>query len=388
MTCALGLTLCVAWVSRQPRGATTDDWETHIAEAYQVVPRLDNFLQVNIVFGDVDKFEYTREMDVFDLLGVALLHGWVVDASAEPETAVALRKPDGSGYMSYNQTQDVLATADVAASDTTSADSSQEAGSRLSVDHVRRFLERTSNQLTTYGLAQLRRRVRQGALAVLFYNNHFSVITQHNGELYMLATDVGLCRSEPVLAWQRIKSADGDCEFCSEDFKPVDVALAERAEKAIREAEDAEMARQLAVEEGARAGVAGPAPVSEPREAERSFDPARVAHPVVGEPLYVRREPVTTAQASAAGGGTVVQLPEGMAHHSSAAALHEVQSADWRPGLVVEGLERPVSDAELAAQLQAEESHAAARGGSGGDARRAAAPVEPRSVGQSKCTIM
>lgn len=44
-----------------------------------VLPKLATGLDVNVRFTGVSDFEYTPECSVFDLLGVPLYHGWLVD---------------------------------------------------------------------------------------------------------------------------------------------------------------------------------------------------------------------------------------------------------------------------------------------------------------------
>ena len=46
----------------------------------------------------MDKFEYTRECVIFDLLNIRLFHGWVVDPQDAP-----LRKIVETDAPSYNQ---------------------------------------------------------------------------------------------------------------------------------------------------------------------------------------------------------------------------------------------------------------------------------------------
>ena len=44
-----------------------------------VLPKLATGLDVNVRFTGVSDFEYTPECSVFDLLGIPLYHGWLVD---------------------------------------------------------------------------------------------------------------------------------------------------------------------------------------------------------------------------------------------------------------------------------------------------------------------
>lgn len=50
-----------------------------MADAVTVLPKLATGLDVNVRFTGVSDFEYTPECSVFDLLGVPLYHGWLVD---------------------------------------------------------------------------------------------------------------------------------------------------------------------------------------------------------------------------------------------------------------------------------------------------------------------
>lgn len=72
-------------------------------DALALLPSLSAGLDVNVRFGDVEGFEYTRELSFFDLAGVRLLHGWVVDPQ-EP-AAAHLRE------RSYNQAVEALVAA-------------------------------------------------------------------------------------------------------------------------------------------------------------------------------------------------------------------------------------------------------------------------------------
>lgn len=44
-----------------------------------VLPKLATGLDVNVQFTGVSDFEYTPECSIFDLLGIPLYHGWLVD---------------------------------------------------------------------------------------------------------------------------------------------------------------------------------------------------------------------------------------------------------------------------------------------------------------------
>ena len=45
-------------------------------------------MDVNVRFTDIDKFEFTDEVAIFDLLGIPLVHGWLIDPQASYCTSV------------------------------------------------------------------------------------------------------------------------------------------------------------------------------------------------------------------------------------------------------------------------------------------------------------
>eukprot|EP00922_Rhytidocystis_sp_ex-Travisia-forbesii_P039359 GHVS01058533.1.p2 GENE.GHVS01058533.1~~GHVS01058533.1.p2 ORF type:complete len:746 (-),score=95.53 GHVS01058533.1:2960-5197(-) len=53
-----------------------------------IVPRLNEGLDVNCRFDGPNSFEYTPELDVFDLLGVRLFHGWLLPDPSSPSYPV------------------------------------------------------------------------------------------------------------------------------------------------------------------------------------------------------------------------------------------------------------------------------------------------------------
>lgn len=45
----------------------------------KLLPRLQYGLDVNVRFNNVRGFEFTEEMAAFDMTGITLLHGWILD---------------------------------------------------------------------------------------------------------------------------------------------------------------------------------------------------------------------------------------------------------------------------------------------------------------------
>ena len=68
-------------------GATGDDpnHAQNMNDCISVFPKLQTGLDVNVQFAGCDKFEYTSELIIFDMLSLHLYHGWTVDPQ-ETET--------------------------------------------------------------------------------------------------------------------------------------------------------------------------------------------------------------------------------------------------------------------------------------------------------------
>ncbi|GBF89509.1 hypothetical protein Rsub_02081 [Raphidocelis subcapitata] len=72
-----------------------------VAECFEVLPKLTTGVDVNVKFHSIHAFEPTREVAVFDLLGVPLVHGWLYDPE-DAQTAAVF------GNRSYNELVEVL----------------------------------------------------------------------------------------------------------------------------------------------------------------------------------------------------------------------------------------------------------------------------------------
>jgi hypothetical protein len=53
------------------------------------------------------------------------------------------------------------------------------------------FLRKTASQLTTFGLNELKSKLKENQLCVFFRNNHFSTLFKHKDQIYGLITDLG-----------------------------------------------------------------------------------------------------------------------------------------------------------------------------------------------------
>lgn len=177
------------------------NFQQNVDDAMTVLPKLATGLDVNVRFTGVSDFEYTPECSVFDLLGIPLYHGWLVDPQS-PEAVSAV------GKLSYNQLVEKIITC------------KHSSDPNLVTEGLiaEQFLENTAAQLTYHGLCELTAAAREGELSVFFRNNHFSTMTKHESHLYLLVTDQGFLQEEQVV-WESLHNVDGDSCFCDSDFR-------------------------------------------------------------------------------------------------------------------------------------------------------------------------
>jgi len=246
-----------------PSEAMRSNHEQNVADAVDCLANLQVGLDVNIRFTGCTDMEYTKELIVFDLLGIEMLHGWLLDPQ-DRETAAAI------GKTTYNQLMERLiesktaeapqrpqpqhgnategseqAAAEEVAAEESNGEASAPAAEgpeevladeklaeaeeefeemeRTHSELIRDgaliddFLAETSTQLTYFGLAELHREIKEGQGVVFFRNNHYSVLHKYRGQLYNLVTDVGYCR-EVDIVWERLDEVEGDSDFYSGQF--------------------------------------------------------------------------------------------------------------------------------------------------------------------------
>ncbi|CAI9093901.1 OLC1v1029503C3 [Oldenlandia corymbosa var. corymbosa] len=83
---------------------------------------------------------------------------------------------------------------------------------------IRNFLKCNASQLTIYGLFCLQEGLKERELCVFFRNNHFNTMFKFEGELYILATDLGYL-NQPELVWEKLNEVNGDTVFMTGNFK-------------------------------------------------------------------------------------------------------------------------------------------------------------------------
>lgn len=259
--------------------ATAATTAHHIDELLQLFPSLQHGMDVNPKFTlGPTGCEYTSGLGAFDIMGVDLVHGWLVDIDQEPEVASVI------GSNSYNQLvemqikgneamenadkltrkiNDLLS--DEGADDVTNVNKDAENGGTIEekstngdeeeekmeiqpvknihqsqkekereldniqqelsrqndIAHqgtiVRQFLDTTSHQLTYTGLMELHSHVQEGRMCVFFRNNHFATLTKHEGTLYLLVTDLGYAGVKEVV-WEKLDDISGDTDLYDGTF--------------------------------------------------------------------------------------------------------------------------------------------------------------------------
>eukprot|EP01138_Halocafeteria_seosinensis_P003193 gb/GECG01003267.1/.p1 GENE.gb/GECG01003267.1/~~gb/GECG01003267.1/.p1 ORF type:complete len:551 (+),score=89.90 gb/GECG01003267.1/:1-1653(+) len=228
-----------------------------IDDAVSSLHKLTRGVDVNVSFTDPQAFEYTRELTPFDLTGIRLFHGWLID----PEDKEAQSVINGSSYNTLVQTlvdssspvkkrnpnssQQGGRIKDYVESEvseiiertlrrvgetfgevnevTVKGEQNQEdhtldPSSAYRVSVIRRFLDETATQLTYHGIMKLFETMEERELGILFRNNHFSVIFKYSGYLFLLVTDEGY-RDEPEVVWEVLDEIAGDTVFVNGEFK-------------------------------------------------------------------------------------------------------------------------------------------------------------------------
>ncbi|CAE7482553.1 mindy1 [Symbiodinium natans] len=178
----------------------------------EVLPKLNVGLDVNCRFGGVVDFEYTQETTVFDMLDIALFHGWII---AEEDT----RSHQVLGHLSYNQVVEKLIAYEELQQKVSDDGGQPSAETEKILEEgllIKEFLDRTQTQISQEGLVALRQAVRERQLAVFFRNSHFNTMLKFDGQLYLLCTDIAFANSEVL--WERFDKVDGDTDYVDAEF--------------------------------------------------------------------------------------------------------------------------------------------------------------------------
>jgi len=180
------------------------------------LPAMQYGLQFNAKFGNVREFERTKEISVFELLEIPIVHGWIVDPSNKE--AHKFISP-----LSYDSLMDkVCLSLDLKEKfeqnpKLLSEKEKKEMGKGL---QGKAFLDQSASQLTFEGLIQLHKNLKEGELCVFFRNNHFATMLKRNKDLFLLITDDGYS-NKPNVVWERLAEVGGDTTFVDSEFIPL-----------------------------------------------------------------------------------------------------------------------------------------------------------------------
>ena len=145
------------------------NFDQNFSDALSFLHKLEFGLDVNVKFTSVSDFEYTRELNIFDMFHINLYHGWLVDPQ-QVEIASIVQN------LSYIQLVERIIYLK-------NSDSQIEVAQGMQAEE---FLEATQSQLTYHGLIELLSALKQNELAVFFRNNHFSTIFKHNVRFFLV----------------------------------------------------------------------------------------------------------------------------------------------------------------------------------------------------------
>lgn len=179
----------------------TDKPSTDISELLSLLPRLHEGLNINPEFNG--SFENTKEMSIFRLFNVDVVHGWVINSFINENIDEKL------SHYSYESAQRILTQA----ADINCGISQDENSDEVLRDamHLGLFLNESPTQLTAFGLLRLREKLLHNKFSILFRNDHFSTLFKYEDRLYTLVTDFGYKNCKDIV-WQSLDSVDGSCD--------------------------------------------------------------------------------------------------------------------------------------------------------------------------------
>ncbi|KAF8510778.1 hypothetical protein JB92DRAFT_426292 [Gautieria morchelliformis] len=249
------------------------------SSALSILPVTRKGMDLNPQFTAVSSFRPAGdggELKLFDLTGIRLVHGWLVDPDSS-EFDVISRVEDYDTSVNLIVSADHLTKGQLVRASEDFESLVMDVGGNWTPEErekvedaiiIRDFLERTSGQLTYYGLFQLASTdLEPGALVALFRGSHLSVLYKsadpERPGLYTLVTDQ-IFAQEPSVVWERLEDVEGGAStFVDSDFvkaSPAGGDFAGRSAEAVRQDYEADeidadqaLAQQLQHEEDARA---------------------------------------------------------------------------------------------------------------------------------------
>lgn len=165
-------------------------------------------MDMNVRFDGVLSFENTRELVLFDMLGLRVCHAWI------PPSEIGI--PDEVKQLTYNQVMDKLITEK---SESTSAAS--EANTQFML--MQEFLDNSKSQITVEGISALQAALNPHEVCILFRNNHFSTllkrVNEETSSLLVLVTDVGYFDLKNIV-FEKLLDVSGDNMLLDGSYLP------------------------------------------------------------------------------------------------------------------------------------------------------------------------
>jgi hypothetical protein len=185
-------------------------------DTFGMLGKLNQGMDVNLKFTSVTGIERAKETGVFEILGIPVFHGWIV--SEDDLTIYPYLSP-----LSYNEAVEKVAGYEeikTKAVETGNFDLTEAKRDAIAEgEAIAKWLQATSSQMTSDGVIEINSAMKNGDLAVLFRNNHFSVIHKREDRLFGLVTDIGYGKTSIV--WESIDQLDGDTLYLNASFLPV-----------------------------------------------------------------------------------------------------------------------------------------------------------------------
>ncbi|CAM0136981.1 unnamed protein product [Umbelopsis sp. WA50703] len=187
-------------LTRQMTDDYVMDYRFNLNNALSIIPNLRSGLDINVYFNSIYGFEPTKELALFDLFHVDLVHGWVVDPEDNETQRVVVDK-----CGSYNSAVERVISSDIASQQQATKPEADDIDTELIHTGlvISQFLESSATQLTYHGLQLLMDSIPKGKLCVFFRNNHHPELEL----LYTLVTDSGFVY-ERALVWESLEDVD------------------------------------------------------------------------------------------------------------------------------------------------------------------------------------
>lgn len=163
-------------------------------------------------------FEATREMKLYSTFQIPLIHGWI------PHQNELAHQAFTRTAQTYEDAQNVqFQEEDLERKLQTSEITAEEQQLLGDLKTIGQFFTYWPTQLTAHGLDVMKRGVKPGHIAILFRNDHFSMLYREprSQRLMTLVTDAGYATHDEIV-WESLVDINGaNGEWFSGDFRSV-----------------------------------------------------------------------------------------------------------------------------------------------------------------------